>query len=92
MWFWGLIPIQVNLAFQFFSFGKPTKSPTSPQSYFRLFILFPLHWKTCALVQLSFFLSSPSGNVLILLKQTVPLREVNSLRSVSVTPGDTEED
>lgn len=32
MWFWGLIPIQVNLAFQFFSFGKPTKSPASPQS------------------------------------------------------------
>jgi len=32
MWFWGLIPIQVNLAFQFYSFGKPTKSPTYPQS------------------------------------------------------------
>lgn len=44
-------------------------------------------WFSCL-----FFLSSPSGNVLILLKQTVPLREVNSLRSVSVTPGDTEED
>lgn len=32
MWVRGLISIQVNLAFQFFSFSKPTKSPASPQS------------------------------------------------------------
>lgn len=32
VWFWGLIPIQVNSAFQFFSFGKPTKSPAAPLS------------------------------------------------------------
>lgn len=32
MWFWCPIPIQMNSAFEFFSFGKPTSSPTAPLS------------------------------------------------------------
>lgn len=48
-----------------------------PQSYFRMLFLFPLHWKTSVLVQLS-FLPPLSRKVIILLKQTVPVEDINS--------------